>query len=843
MPSSRSLFALIPHPWLLAAGFAGFATGLTGAVNLATADPSATFDHSEFISAYCVDCHGPDKQKGDRRLDQLDLPITAEDALHEIQEIIDVLVLGDMPPEEAQQHPPAETVQALIDHFTAVAADGHDRLASTNRETVLRRLNRREYLNTIGDLFEINMAMFDPTLSFPRDQLVEHLDNVGDTLRTSGYLLDQYIEAADVIVEKALGEPEAPAPQTWHFQDSFYQQPELRYSHTKVHDNRFMVLYEGRNSTRHEGGYGPLHAFADGVPADGYYEITVRAEALNRRHPYDQDLFGSDPALPFRLGVVPGRADIGPLHEHQPIEPLLDEVVLADNEQRWYTFRVWLDRGFTPRFVFPNGALTIRPTWIRLLRRHGELFPADLRDTQGIVESRVVVMRHGHVPQIRIHEVKIHGPLDTVSSTARMQSLVGMAHPETPAEVRTALERFASRAYRRPVRTEEVDRLMRVVQQRQQAGHGTEQALRDGFKAALVSPAFLYLNEPTDEQSATTMLAPHALAARLSYFLWAAPPDVALRATADDGSILDPDILRAQTRRLLASPRADEFVAGFLDAWLNLRALGDMPPDRDTFKSYYAQSLEEAMQTETRHFTRDLLDRNASAVRFLDADYSFTNRPLARLYGNADLVSGPDAHQFHRITFTSPTRGGVLAHASVLTVTANGVETSPVTRGVWVLENILGTPPAPPPDDVPAIDPDIRGAVSMREILAKHRDNPACYDCHRKIDPLGFALENFDPIGAWRSHYRKDVPIDASGELPNGEHFADIGGLKTALLNRHEQFVRNLTARLLSYACGRRMEPLDRPVIDGILAELETTQYPFRELVESVVLSPSFRNP
>ena len=207
-----------------------------------------------------------------------------------------------------------------------------------------------------------------------------------------------------------------------------------------------------------------------------------------------------------------------------------------------------------------------------------------------------------------------------------------------------------------------------------------------------------------------------------------------------------------------------------------------------------------------------------------------------------DAVPPEKGHEFQRIVFASPQRGGLLGQGSVLTVSANGVETSPVTRGVWVLENILGTPPAPPPDNVPPIDPDIRGAKSMREILAKHRDNPSCYECHRKIDPLGFALENFDPIGAWRATYEKGAPIDASGELPNGQRFANVADLKRVLVERKEQFARMLTERLLTYACGRRVEALDRPVVDRVLAATKKDDFRFRDLIEQIVLSQAFRS-
>jgi hypothetical protein len=380
-----------------------------------------------------------------------------------------------------------------------------------------------------------------------------------------------------------------------------------------------------------------------------------------------------------------------------------------------------------------------------------------------------------------------------------------------------------------------------VVESRRAQGRAPQEALKDGLKAVLCSPAFLYLVEPERDPVKERTLTAHALASRLSYFLWSTMPDAELRQRADTGELQSPEVLVAQVRRLLASPRSEAFVTGFLDGWLNLRSLGDMAPDRGTFGRYYAQNLQPAMKRETQLFTRDLIDRNDSIVRFLDSDYTFANRELARLYGREDAVAPETGHEFHRIKFDSPRRGGLLGQGSVLTVSANGIETSPVIRGVWVLENILGTPPPPPPDNVPPIDPDIRGAKSMREILAKHRDNPGCYECHRKIDPLGFALENFDPIGAWRPKYEKGLAIDASGELPGGKHFDDITGLKKILVERREQFARMLTERLLGYACGRRIEPLDRPAVDRVLAATREGNFRFRDLLEQVVLSPTFR--
>ncbi len=322
-------------------------------------------------------------------------------------------------------------------------------------------------------------------------------------------------------------------------------------------------------------------------------------------------------------------------------------------------------------------------------------------------------------------------------------------------------------------------------------------------------------------------------------------PDAELRLAADTGELLKPQVLLAQTRRLLASPRADAFVAGFLDSWLNLRSLGDMPPDRDAFARYYSEGLQAAMKRETRMFMRHLLDTDESLASFLDADYTFVNQSLATLYGLGRIGPPEDAHEFRRVSLPDRRRGGLLGQGSVLTVSANGIETSPVIRGVWLLENILGTPPPPPPDNVPPIDPDVRGAKSMRDILSKHRDNPGCAECHQRIDPLGFALENFDPIGAWRTRYSHDgrpgSPIDPAGELPGGQSFKDIADLKQVLVGRQNQFARMLTEKLLSYACGRRMEAGDRAQVDDILAELAKDGNGLRRLIELIVLSAPFQ--
>ncbi len=571
-----------------------------------------------------------------------------------------------------------------------------------------------------------------------------------------------------------------------------------------------------------------------------WYEIKVKAEAKHRDTPYDPQIFGMDFAAPFRLAVVPGRAEIGSLHLPQPIEPQLGEAVIKDNVTEWHTFKVWLDAGCTPRFTFPNGMISVRNAYGIIMRQYRSSFP-ESAGRGGIVGNRIAVIMHGKLPHIRIHEVQIRGPMVEQWPPASQQAVLG-SHPFTPERTREILATFASRAYRRPAEIGEVDHLMAVVESRRQQRHSPFEALKDGLKAVLCSPAFLYLAEPEAIDPKNRGLSAHALASRLSYFLWSTMPDAELMRLAQTGELSKPEVLVAQTRRLLASPRSEAFVTGFLDSWLNLRSLGDMAPDRGEFRNYYAQNLQPAMKRETQLFTRHLMDQNGSIVQFLDSDYTFANRPLAKLYGMDDAVPAESGHVFQKIKFNTPQRGGLLGQGSVLTVSANGVETSPVTRGVWLLENILGTPPAPPPDNVPPIDPDVRGATSMRDILTRHRNNPTCFECHKKIDPLGFALESFDPIGAWRGSYGKGAPIDSSGELPSGQTFNDVAGLKKILVERKDQFARMLTERLLGYACGRRIEALDRVEVNRIVKELAARGYGLRDLIELVALSGVFQS-
>ena len=788
-----------------------------------------------FLRTYCFKCHGPDQQKGDRRFDTLAAAIRDDATLVDYQDILDQLNLTEMPPEDAMQ-PGIEQRRTIIEWLTGRIAEYHKSRTDSGGRAALRRLNSREYRNSIRDLLKLDMTMFDPTEGFPRDQTVEHLDNNGEALVTSGYLLQRYLAAADTSVTRALYPLKKPQVQTWKFTDNFRQQPEIDQVHRKTSKFKWITLFDVPGADKPEGAYAAIHDFRRGVPDDGQYEIRFRAEPLNREHPYDNKLIGIDRNQPFRLGIVPGNAVVGKLHLPQPVEPLLAEFELDDG-LKWYTTRVRLDAGFTPRFIFPNGLMDARNLWGRVVKRHLDMFPGMKGVRPGIVAVRFNAIKESRMPQIRIHEVEVRGPLFDEWPTSSQKSLLGdqcesilESNDIADTKIRERLTDFARRAFRRPPEEAEIDRVMQIVASRRQAGRTGLEAFADGVKAILVSPGFIYHNNPFEKQQA------FARASRLSYFLWSTTPDEELEQLAASGRLADSVVLRRQVNRLLNDDRSEAFVRGFLDSWLTLRDLGSQPPDR-SFRDYYRYDLGTAMRRETELFTRHLIDENLPVQNFLQSDFTFVNESLANHYG----IEPPNGHQFQKVKLKDKRRGGLLGQASVLTVTANGIDTSPIVRGVWILENILGTPPSPPPPDVEPLDPDIRGAKTIRDQLRKHRETPACYSCHRKIDPLGFALENFDPVGRWRTNYpqrrRTGPKIDPSGEIPGGHKFSDVAELKQLLLQQEGKFTRSLTEKLIAYATGRRVSAVDRPEVDGIIDQLKSRGGGFRDLIELVATS------
>lgn len=794
-----------------------------------------------FFAEHCVACHGAKKQKGKRRFDQLAYPIADDDALIDFQDAVDLLNLGEMPPEDEPQPSPSEK-KTVIAWMTAAIAEAQAARTSTGGETVLRRLNAREYRHTVGDLFGIDVEGFDPTEGFPADGEVHHLDNQGQALVTSGFLLDQLLTAADQVMHKALPALEKPERREWSFNE-FKLQPELHFRRQKIEREsgrrsdgvRSFRLYEHPRSHRHMGSYGYVDAFAKGVPEDGEYLVSLRVEAMNRQPKHKVNYMRTDTNAPMILAVVPGDHKVGDLHLPQPLEPELTRFELIEPGIQNVEARVWLNQGITPRFIYVNGSDRMRQAHILLGRKLENI------DEKQKVESAEKYLVRGmaddSLPHIRIDRVFVRGPLSLQWPTPSQVDLLGGKNFDASRN-RANLKRIMAKVYRRPASAAELDQIMAVIAARTGQGIAPFDAYRDGLKAMLCSPGFLYLEESPGKDGT---LDDYAIASRLSYFLWATTPDERLLHLAAQGTLRDPVVRRAQAKRMLADPKSDRFVNGFLDSWLTLGALGETPPDRHLFGEYYRDDLEAAMRRETFLFARHLLDEGRSIDEFIQSDYTFANPALARLYG---LREKPVGRGFEKVSLKGTARGGLIGQASVLTVTANGVDTSPIVRGVWLLENLLGTPPSPPPPDIEPLDPDIRGATTIREQLVKHRSDPACAECHRKIDPLGFALEPFDAIGRHRSGYQKGrVKIDASGELPGGLKFNNVHQFREGLMQEKDKFARALTEKLMAYALGRGMEISDRPELDAILAELEKEGRSFGFLVERVVTSSTFVRP
>lgn len=359
-------------------------------------------------------------------------------------------------------------------------------------------------------------------------------------------------------------------------------------------------------------------------------------------------------------------------------------------------------------------------------------------------------------------------------------------------------------------------------------------ALQAGYTALLCSPKFLYLRESSGQ------LSDYEIASRLSYFLWSSMPDERLLSLAAQGRLTEPDVLRSETERMLSDWKSAAFKRNFTVAWLRLDRLGKMPPEKSgPFRFYHDRKVEPMMVEQTTAFFADVLDNNRDISHFIDSDYTFMNETLAEWIYQRKGVGGS---RMQKVALNDPRRGGILTQPSVMTATANGVDTSPVVRGVWVLESILGTPPSPPPPDVEPLPTDLRGAKTIREQLERHRVHEACNGCHRRIDPMGFAMENFDPVGRWRDKYpiRPQIPVDPSATLANGQQIDDIVAFKTMLMSRQHDLARSLTEKLLTYASGRMPEPTDRGEVNRIVSELDANGNGLRDLVHLVVQSEMF---
>ncbi|MEM9645655.1 MAG: DUF1592 domain-containing protein, partial [Planctomycetota bacterium] len=432
---------------------------------------------------------------------------------------------------------------------------------------------------------------------------------------------------------------------------------------------------------------------------------------------------------------------------------------------------------------------------------------------------------------LRVRQLRIEGPLlDQWPHPLSWQLLDDSGRLSD-----SGIQDLLDRAFRRPTEPNVVSLYKQIFDATLSQGLTSEEGLRQVIEAVLCSPRFLYVRPPGDEEDC------YAIANRLSYLLWNSMPDETLFQAAKAGEIHDRSALDSQVRRMIADPKSDRFVVDFAGQWLGLRRVGAMLPDPKLFPDY-DPSLESAMRMESEALFAEILHANLPITDFLHPSFVMLNERLARHYG-IDGVSGPDFRRVE-VPATHP-RGGLLGHASMLTVTSNGTRTSPVVRGVWVLESLLDSPPSPPPPDVEPIEPDVRGATTIREMLAQHRDVATCKECHRRIDPWGFGLENFDAVGAWRDRYGRDgkgKPVDASGKTPNGTPFDGVLEMRSALLRQSDRFAHAIASKVFAHAVGRPPTARDRIAIDDVVRRNQKSGGRFADMLVELCVSQPFLN-
>ena len=729
-----------------------------------------------FLESYCFGCHGVEKAKAEVNFEILPRNTDVFKDRDLWERVRDLVEEKEMPPSKSSQ-PDSEERMAFLE-LLELEMDRLDcsQMANPGRVTV-RRLNRTEYDNTIRDLLGVD---FKPSEDFPLDEVGYGFDNIGDVLSLSPILLEKYLNAAESVVTNAILS-ELPAwPPSSRFQAETFQ--------TESED---IIRAEGQvMGFYREGVARQLISFE----RSGAYEIQVRA--------YGQQA-GPDPAkLEVRLGdwfqkVVDVKA-----HQDAP---------------KVYTLNLELSAGEQMLSLAYLNNYNVQDHPVAELNGDRNLFVDDIVFKGPLNEPR---------PPLPISHTRVI--------------------PDQPApgnereHARNVLQDFVTKAWRRPVTDDALDRLLQIVDQVLGEGASYGEAIQLSVQAALTSPWFLYrweLDPVLQEGEGSRPLDAYELASRLSYFLWSSMPDERLFSLAEAGELTRPEVLRSEVKRMLDDPKSEALTRNFAGQWLQFRNLESVTPDPSLFPDF-TPKLRDAMKKETELFFTTIMRENRPLTDFLEADFTFLNGPLARHYG----VDGPQGDAFERVRLDATVpRGGILTQASVLTLTSNPTRTSPVLRGKWILEQILGTPPPPPPPDVPELESDQEGALrgSLRERMEQHRLKPECATCHEKMDPIGFAFEHFNAVGQWRE-VDGGFPIDASGELPDGTRFDGARELVRQLKTR-DTFVLCVIEKMLTFALGRGLEYYDKCTIDNIHQDLRDHSLAFQTLVESIVLSESFQ--
>jgi len=771
-----------------------------------SAPPPAASPQRALINQYCVLCHNDRVRTGGLSLAEFD-PDQADQHAEISEKVIRKLRGGLMPPAGARR-PDSQSAAAFVSWLenkvdTGAAAGGAGRVP-------LRRLNRREYQYAVRDLLGLNI---NATAWLPDDNIKGNFDNNAAALQVSPNFIDQYISAARAVALEAIGNPKAP-PVTTTYGDPANMVISLPPSGAPGTGRQQHRLEGMPFGTR--GGFIIEHNF----PADGDYELTIGDMALAREVPRMEF---ENTVIALLDGQEFYRTTIGGDVDHKNIDQKLDPAVEEIN-----------GRLRKIRFHAPAGQHKLAITFV-----HRSFAESDER-------TRTVALEGGQERIQAAHAVEIRGPLSVAGlSGSASRAKIFICEPkasreELPCATRI-VENLARRAFRRPVTAEDVNPLMAFYKSGSAAG-GFDGGVRDALSAILASPHFLYRVESGDVAGGTRTLNDLELASRLSFFLWSSLPDEELLKLATDSRLGKPDVLAAQVNRMLADPRARALSNDFAFQWLHLSKLDEITPDRAQFPQASGLLDPRALfKEELRLFVDSVLRSDRSVFELLTADYTFLNERLAMLYG-IETVKGS---QFRRVMLENRARHGLLGKGAILMLTAYPNRTSPVLRGAWILDRLLGTPPADPPLNVPSLPENRRGqpAKTLRARLEQHRTNPTCFACHGVMDPLGFALENFNAVGQFRANDPDTLtPIDTAGQLPDGTAIAGPDDLRRQLVERPDrQFAQAFTENLMTFALGRSLDYRDMPTVRRIVRQAAADNYRFKSIVLGVVSSNAFR--
>jgi hypothetical protein len=749
------------------------------------------FDQQTFwqtTKVYCDSCHFGPKARAKLNLQALDLAhLDVNGATWE--KVLRKMRTRDMPP--AGMPRPNEATYVSIVKSIEGERDRVAQVRPNPGRPTLHRINRTEYANTIRDLLGIEV---DVSELLPADDIGYGFDNIGDVLQVSPVLLERYLSVARKISRSAVGDMTLPVSyQTYNVHHALRQNERL--------DDTAPVGSRGGTAIRHF------------FPVDGEYEISV---TLQRSRDEEYLGFERERKLDLRLDDQRLRLFTIPKSEKK--------IVLG---------------GGTP----PDAGLKVRMQIDAGTREIGASFLKDTLIQEGVIDR----IRSDDVTQYfeGVGTVTIAGPFNVngPGETASRERIF-ICKPTSGADEMACAEKILSNlarhAYRRPVHADDMPQLLSLYKMGAEEG-GFEGGVRLALQKILVSPDFLFraeLDPPDAQPGSVYKISDVELASRLSFFLWSSIPDEELLSVAEKGQLHEPAVMQAQVKRMMADSRSHALIENFVGQWLFLRNIPRLAPDTTTYPTF-DENLRTAMGKETELLVESQVEEDRSVADLLSTDYTFLNERLAEHYG----IKGVYGNEFRRVKLEDPRRHGLLGQASILALTSYPNRTAPTIRGKWVLEQLLGTPPPPPPANVPSLKEDLTTAkLTMRERMEQHRSNPACAACHKMMDSLGFALENYNGIGGWRdSTGPSSGPIDSSGTLPDGTAFSGPAGLREVLVNKKDLFVETFTERLLTYALGRGVEEYDLPVIRKIVRDASADNQKWSAIILGIINSTPFQ--